>query len=104
MKAISTRFIGPTNMRGARIKADDGDGNSITIGYPHASRMGSDAHAVAALALAKKMGWQGDLVSGGTGTGWAFIFVDSAGTDRYTTDEDAERAYAATKALLDAIA
>ena len=30
MKAIETRYIGPTDYKGARIKADDGDGNTTT--------------------------------------------------------------------------
>ena len=37
MKAIITKYIGPTDTRGSRIKASDEDGNSITIGYDHAA-------------------------------------------------------------------
>ena len=43
-----TRYLGPTNHRGSRIKASDGDGNTVTVPYDHAAR---NPHAVAAVAL-----------------------------------------------------
>lgn len=36
------------------------------------------AHAQAALALAKKMGWMGDMIGGSTKAGYCFVFVDGA--------------------------
>ena len=84
MKAISTKYLGATNYKGSRIKADDGDGNSITIGYPHEASMGCDAHSRAALALCKKMSWtaqadrQTHLIGGGTKTGYVFVFALNA--------------------------
>jgi len=76
MKAIETKYLPCTNTKGSRIKAYAEGGNSITIGYPHES---SHAHADAALALARKMGWKGTLVSGGKadGRGEVFCFLDS---------------------------
>ena len=76
MKAISTKYLGPTNYRGSRIKADDGDGNTITIGYPHEISV-IEAHAQAAFALCLKMGWKGELVGGWTGKGGVFCFEHS---------------------------
>lgn len=76
MKAICTKFMGPTNHQGARIKASDMDGNTITIAYPHDG--GADVrHRAAAIALCQKMGWQGRMIEGSTKTGSVFVFVSS---------------------------
>lgn len=75
MKAIETQYHGATNTRGSRISADDGDRSKISIPIPmHLS--GVDAHAAAAIALAKKMGWNGTLISGSTKKGYVFVFAD----------------------------
>ena len=93
MLAIETRYMGPTNNLGSRIKATADNGESVTVGYPHDRHEGADAHSVAALALARKMGWDGELIAGATKDGYAFVFANS---DRYAineTDEDRERAH-----------
>ncbi len=49
---ITTKFLGPTNTRGSRIKASFvSQGMTVTVGYDHSA---SDPHAVAAEALAVK--------------------------------------------------
>jgi hypothetical protein len=55
-KAIVTKYHGPSNTKGSRISASDGDGNRITIGYHDADNTDLN-HARAALALCEKMGW-----------------------------------------------
>lgn len=76
-QAIITKYLGPTNTKGGRIKATTGSGkNSLTIGYPHEA---SNPHALAAMALAQKLGWTGALVEGGTATGSVFVFADGDG-------------------------
>ena len=75
MKAIETKYLGPTNVRGGRIKATDCDNNSITIPYPHEYNS-EDAHRHAAYALRDKMGWTGELIGGATKAGYAWVFVD----------------------------
>lgn len=75
-KAIMTRYIGPTDLKGSRVKAFDSDGQSVTIGYD-SSLSSSQAHAKAAEALCRKMGWKGTLVSGGVKGGEVFVFVDN---------------------------
>lgn len=63
MKAIRTKYIGPSSVKGSRISASDGDGNRIIIGYK--SELSSDEnHAQAALALCAKLGWHGTLIEG----------------------------------------
>ena len=73
MKAISTKYIGCSNTKGSRIKAYDCDNNSVTIGYPH-ELSGEACHLKAALALCDKMGWDKDLLGGGTKEGYVFVF------------------------------
>lgn len=63
MKAIVTQKLSPTYMLGTRIKATDGDGNSVTVPY-HYQDSGDRNHARAAGALCKKLGWSGLLRRG----------------------------------------
>ncbi len=74
MKAIVTKYHGPTNMRGSRITASDEDGNRITIPYPH-ELSGEDVHRKAANALCTKMKWNGKLVAGSLKNGYVFVFT-----------------------------
>lgn len=63
MKAITTKYVGPSNVRGSRIIASDGDGHRAITTYE--SALDSDAnHAAAALKLCEKMEWGGTLVGG----------------------------------------
>lgn len=75
MKAILTKYKGPTNTRGARIIADDGDRNRLTIPYPHELNH-EDGHRKAAEGLRDKMGWKGRLIGGGIKGGMAWVFAD----------------------------
>lgn len=76
MKAIETKYIPASNLRGSRIKACAEGVRSVTIPYPHDAK---NPHAVAAIALAKRMNWTGTLVSGGKAdqSGYIFCFIDS---------------------------
>lgn len=74
MKAIQTRYLPPASVRGARIKASDCDGNSVTISYPH-EFSGERTHWEAAAALCSKMGWSGVLHGGALAAGeYVFVF------------------------------
>lgn len=66
MKAIRTRYSGPTNTRGARIHATDSDGNRVSISYPYGLDH-DDGHRLAAYSLMEKMKWPNVLVCGGFG-------------------------------------
>ena len=74
MKAILTKYHGPTNFRGSRISAVDSDRNRVTISYDDALNS-EDAHRKAAEALAAKMGWPGKLAGGGVRGGYAWVFI-----------------------------
>jgi hypothetical protein len=75
MKAILTKYLGPSNCRGARIAAFDSDGNRVVISYPH-ELTGEEVHRAGADALCKKMGWSGKLVGGSLKYGYAFVFLE----------------------------
>ena len=78
MKAITTRYIGATERRPARILASDQDGNRVTVPtdgdspFPY-----TDWHHAAAVALCHKMQWPGaeTLVDGTIRGGMAWVFV-----------------------------
>lgn len=77
MQAIQTRYLSPTNTRGARIKAWAAAG-SITISYPY-ELSGQAVHRKAAEALLEKLGWNdahyGGLLGGQLESGdYAFVF------------------------------
>lgn len=50
MKAIKVSYLGPTDRRGSRIKATDGDNNSVTLSFDYAAS-DDDRNAKAAQAL-----------------------------------------------------
>ena len=74
MKAITTRFLGPTAMKGSRITASDQDGNRVTITYESHSDT-EDAHRKAAITLCHKMGWSANLAQGSIKNGYVFVFT-----------------------------
>ena len=76
MQAITTKFIGPTNSLGARIKATSGGGHTLTV--PYAYEEGHRSHAVAAIQLARKLGWEGTLIEGSTKEGMVFVYGHGA--------------------------
>lgn len=55
LQAIVTKYLGPTNTRGARIKATCA-GGSITRAYDYALNTDAQHHA-AAIDLCNKLGW-----------------------------------------------
>jgi hypothetical protein len=75
MKAIKTSYRGPTNSRGSRIIASDGDGNKITIHYDHSLNI-DELHRKAARALCDKMKWKGQLVMGWLKNDAVHVFKD----------------------------
>ena len=58
LQAITTKYLAPTNSRGARIKAT-AEAGSVTVPYDHALNA-FDNHHAAAVALANKFGWMDD--------------------------------------------
>ena len=73
--AIETKYIGPSNIKGSRVKATAQTDNQITLTWDD-SLNSAQNHARAAAALCEKMDWNGHLVGGGTKAGEVFVFVD----------------------------
>ena len=73
LQAIVTKYFGPGNVRGSRIKATAAAG-SITVHY-NSSLGTDDNHAAAAKAFALKMGWDGYWFAGGMPEGCGNVFV-----------------------------
>lgn len=80
MQAIQTRFLGPTNHRDARVVAQCQAGR-IVVAWDSSTGV-EENHALAARALAIKLGWTrkyyGAMYGGGlpNETGYAFVFVN----------------------------
>jgi hypothetical protein len=79
-QAIQTKYIGPSNVRGARVKAW-AEAGSLTLSWDHALNV-EENHAKAAQALADKFGWTGprygQLIGGALpnpSRGYAFVSV-----------------------------
>jgi len=80
MKAILTKYLGPTDFRGSRIVAHDDDGNRVTVTYRHELNS-EENHRAAADALCAKMEWTGEMVGGCTRHGYAFVFTGKENGD-----------------------
>lgn len=72
-QAIVTKYLGPTNTRGSRIKASASAG-SKTVEYDCALNP-DDNHKVAAETLATSLGWAGQWFGGGMPQGNGNVFV-----------------------------
>lgn len=73
MQAIRTKYIGPTDTKGARIKATAQAG-SVTIPYPH-EMSGMHCHAAAAAALIDKLDFPRGEYDGGQLPDGSYCFV-----------------------------
>lgn len=61
MKAIVTKFHGPTDVRSARVTARDSDGNSFTVPTTEYA----DPHLAAAIGLVRKVNFARGTLKGG---------------------------------------
>jgi hypothetical protein len=75
MKAIKTKYIGPTNYLGSRCKASDGDRNSITLSWDD-SLNSDEMHEKAAYALCNKMKRKCKLAGGGFKDCMVWVMID----------------------------
>ena len=77
MKAIQTRYVGPTKLcKRARITAFDLDGNKVTIPYPQ-ELSGENVHRAAFAAFQEKYEWaKGNAINGAVKGGYVFVFCD----------------------------
>lgn len=70
-QAITTKFLGPTNSRGSRVRATS-EAGSLTVAWEHALNV-TENHRAAAEKLAKKLEWAGLWYGGGTSNGFVWV-------------------------------
>lgn len=78
-QAIVTKYIGPTDRLGSRVKATASAG-TLTLSWDCALNT-DDNHANAAKALAEKFKWAGHWYCGGMPAGNGNVFVSTGGGD-----------------------
>jgi hypothetical protein len=75
LQGVFTRWLGPTNNRGSRIKAVTGSGHTLTVPWDY-SQGTSENHRSAAIALVQRLGWQyEELVTGTIPQGYAHTLL-----------------------------
>ncbi len=84
-QAICTKYIGPSAVKGSRVKAM-AEAGSITLHWDDSLNSHGN-HLQAARALARKYGWKGQWYGGGTKDGCCFVCVDA--TAGFVTEEAA---------------
>jgi hypothetical protein len=80
MKAITVKYVGPSNVKGARLIATDGDTRMI-FPYDHSS---SNPYRDAAIAFCKRMKWTGAYAQGSTKNTDVFVPLDDDKTFEVT--------------------
>ena len=80
-QAITTKYLGPSNVRGSRVKATCAAG-SIILTWDDALNS-QDNHERAAQRLAEKYGWRGTWHAGGLNSG-GYVFVCQSDTPSFT--------------------
>jgi hypothetical protein len=83
-QSITTKYLGPTNTKGARITARTSSGISITLLYDSSSNC---PHRIAAIALIRKLKWLGTWAEGGTNTGHVYVYVPKGASDLFKVSE-----------------
>lgn len=71
-QAITTKFFGPTNSNGSRIKAK-AEAGSLIVHWDYSLNVDQN-HDTAAKALAVKLGWDGAWFGGSTATGNVYVW------------------------------
>jgi uncharacterized protein (AIM24 family) len=80
VQSIYTRYFGPTNTRGSRIRAAAAGGARGTVTVPYDHGLDSDGnHDVAAKKLAHKLGWHGKMHRGSSPDGRGYVYVFEGG-------------------------
>ena len=75
MQAIQTKYIGPTNTRGSRIKAySEGFPRGVIVSYDHSLNIEGN-HDAACRAFVEAKGWHGAWVRGGSADGRGNVYV-----------------------------
>jgi hypothetical protein len=74
MKTISTKYFSATATKPSRVKATEYESQkSVTLSYDYGVNL-NENHKAVATALLRKLGWEGRMIGGHTGTGMVFVF------------------------------
>lgn len=74
-QAITTKYLGPSNVRGARVKATC-EAKTIILPWDHSLNV-NDNHRAAARKLAEQLEWSGTWYGGAPiGSGYCFVLAD----------------------------
>lgn len=76
VKAILTRYLGPTNFKGSRCVATAEGGHRVSLEWDDALNP-VENHQAAAKALCAKVDWHGRLVTGGLEKAYVHVFTES---------------------------
>lgn len=77
MQYITTKTLGPTSTKGARVVACASYAPAkVTLAWDYAVEADAN-HDAAAKALAEKLGWKGQWVRGGSNTGNVYVATDA---------------------------
>ncbi len=85
-QAIETKYLGPTDTKGSRVKASTESGQSRIIPWDDA-RDSETNHRIGAIALCHKMQWSGHLVGGAVKRGYVWVFLPDAPKGRGRHDD-----------------
>lgn len=97
MQSIQTRYLPPTNSRGARIKAySEGFPRGVTVPYEYRAQGETGAHRVAVEAFIRAKGWFGVWVEGASADKRGNVYVCIA---REHSPEQTDRARKVVRAL-----
>jgi len=73
--AIRTKYLGPTDFKGSRVKATTSNGRSTIVSWDDALNPEAN-HTRAALVLAKRVGWTGAMIAADDGaSGYIYAFT-----------------------------
>ena len=73
-QSIETKFFGPTNHRGARIRVKC-QARTMFVAWDHGLGIEGN-HDAAAQALAERLGWRGEWFAGANGAGSGNVYVN----------------------------
>jgi len=74
MQTIKTKYLPATNTKPSRIRARASGGASLVMSVSNQEEGGDYTHVDVALALKRKLKWEGKMYGGDTKEGMVFVF------------------------------
>jgi len=83
MRTIRTKYLGPTNDRGSRVKATTISGRSVTLQWRPEWNTYTN-HRAAAIALCRKLEWDGTWYLTDSNDGYLFVHLHPMAEPSFT--------------------